>query len=586
MSLIDASRTEDAQGEPTTRPTVEFGQWERHAGNAIFAGAAVSAAIWLMLLGRGLTFFYDEWNFIETRGISFWHQVVLPHNGHPSMVPYTIYQILLSTVGLHHYWPYRLVLTVLDLAIGLFLFLLIRTRISPVVAGAAAGVLMLLGPAWQDLLWAFQIGFLGSVAFGLAAMCLVDRNGRRRSDVGAAICLVVSVGCSGVALPFLGGLFAELVWRRQWRRVWIPLAPFLLFVVWYWFEDRAETHAGLPSLGAAVHFYGQAIASSVASLVAGSTDVGTALAIILGVAAAVAIATLPRQSGRLVFAIVGLLAFWTLTVVARTIMLPVASRYLLPGGVFVLIGATEVVALLTARWRRSPQSEPARPPVLRLAGGCALALAAAFAGGVIYWNSSQMLAGADFLAGWSSSVRSVLGAVQFEGKLLPPQFQPLPTLAPQIFVGPYLAAVKAYGSPAVPPSQLAQLPPDEAGLVDQALLGGLALSTRRVTDGDVAPSSCGTMGGSPQHPWLQVQLPQSGLELSADTDMRLNVAARGYGATFVPAGTVTLQAGSRRSLVLVWPGRRPPGLSWTLQLSSAGPYAAGMLRGVNCAAAG
>ena len=190
---------------------------------SIFAAAAVCTIVWLLILDRGDSFFFDEWNFINLASTTgYWHNVLQPHNGHPSMIPYTIYEVLLRIVGLRHYGPYQAVLFLLDVGCGTLLFFLLRRKIHPIAAGALPALLMLLGPSWQDLLWPFQIGFLGSIAGGLGALVLIDRR-TRRADIGACVCLLASIGCSGVALAFLAGLGVEFLWhRRDWRRLWIP----------------------------------------------------------------------------------------------------------------------------------------------------------------------------------------------------------------------------------------------------------------------------------------------------------------------------------------------------------------------------
>ncbi len=39
------------------------------------------------MLGGSLAFLYDEWDFIRSEcHHGFWHNVIRPHNGHPSMV--------------------------------------------------------------------------------------------------------------------------------------------------------------------------------------------------------------------------------------------------------------------------------------------------------------------------------------------------------------------------------------------------------------------------------------------------------------------------------------------------------------------
>ena len=249
-------------------------------GLAIFGAAAATAVIWLMVLGRGLTYFIDEWDFINAAATTgYWHNVLKPHNGHPSIVPFSVYWALMHTVGLRRYWPYQLVLVLLDVLCGWLLFVLLRRKVHPAVAAAASAVLMLLGAAWQDLLWPFQIGFLGSVAGGLAALLLMDRD-TRRSDIGACAVLVVSVGCSGVGLPFLVGVGVELLWRRRdWRRLWVPVFPFALFLVWY--ETIGRQSATSISLTTMFRTMVSATTATVGILAGRGTASGTLLACIL-----------------------------------------------------------------------------------------------------------------------------------------------------------------------------------------------------------------------------------------------------------------------------------------------------------------
>ncbi len=234
--------------------------WQPAVGLAVFASGAVTAAVWLMLLGRGLTFFYDEWNFVDTRGQSFWTTDLAPHNGHPVVLPFALYRLAFAVVGIGRYWPYMALVVGVNLLCGWLLFVLLRRRLSPVVAAALASVVMLLGPAWQDLLWPFQIGFLGSIAAGLGALVLLDRR-RTRSDLLAAACLTLAVFCSGVGISVLVGVTVELLWRRSsWHRLWVTLAPAALFGVWYLTKGRGSTPVIRPGLSAGAHFVGAAAA--------------------------------------------------------------------------------------------------------------------------------------------------------------------------------------------------------------------------------------------------------------------------------------------------------------------------------------
>ena len=64
------------------------------------------------------------------------------------------------------------------------LFVYARRRVGDLLALGAAAVVALLGPAWPDILWPFQIGFLGSLAAGIGALLCLDRADRR-GDIGA-----------------------------------------------------------------------------------------------------------------------------------------------------------------------------------------------------------------------------------------------------------------------------------------------------------------------------------------------------------------------------------------------------------------
>ena len=100
------------------------------ASTLVLAGLAVVAAVLIMHEGRGLNFFFDEWDFVlrQRSGV---HSLFEPHVGHLSLVPIVIYRILLHTVGLAPYWPYRLVALVLHLVCVWLLFVLARRRVGP-----------------------------------------------------------------------------------------------------------------------------------------------------------------------------------------------------------------------------------------------------------------------------------------------------------------------------------------------------------------------------------------------------------------------------------------------------------------------
>ena len=60
------------------------------------------------------------------------------------------------------------VLAAWNLLTALFLFLLIRRRSGQVLGLAAAALFLVLGRGWENLIWADQIGFVGSSGAGPA----------------------------------------------------------------------------------------------------------------------------------------------------------------------------------------------------------------------------------------------------------------------------------------------------------------------------------------------------------------------------------------------------------------------------------
>jgi len=203
------------------------------------ASAAVIVCAAIMLLARGFTFYFDEWTFIlpADTGFAF---ILQPHNEHPVMLTRLIYWVLLNTVGMRSYVPYMAVLLALHATSGVLLFELVRRRAGDAVAIAAAILLLVLGAAWENLLWAFQMAFVGSVACGLGALLLMD-TGHRMWLV--MVLLFGSLMFSGIGLFFWLAAAVWLLLTPARRRDLVWLAPVAIaFAAWY----LAYGHTGAP----------------------------------------------------------------------------------------------------------------------------------------------------------------------------------------------------------------------------------------------------------------------------------------------------------------------------------------------------
>src|SRR4051812_13880592 len=126
------------------------------------AGLALAAAL-LLYETRGLIFYYDEWDFLLTRRGWGARVLLAPHNEHPSLVPILVWKAWWTLFGTSHYLPYRLLIVAVHLATCVGLYFVARRRVGAWWALVPTLVVAFLGPAFEDLLWPFQIGFIGPV---------------------------------------------------------------------------------------------------------------------------------------------------------------------------------------------------------------------------------------------------------------------------------------------------------------------------------------------------------------------------------------------------------------------------------------
>ena len=189
------------------------------------------AGAWLMYETRGTTLWFDEWLWaLEYRdGL---HTFIAPHNGHPTLVPFTIYRLLFATVGIDHSAPYRAVGIAGHLLVVALLYVYSARRAGVAVGLLAAGSILLLGPGWQNIIWPLQIGWPISIACGLGALLALDRRDRqgrhRRLRAARDLRLVVRPRRRD-----RGRAVVEVLRGRGWRSAWIVAVPLALFAVWY-----------------------------------------------------------------------------------------------------------------------------------------------------------------------------------------------------------------------------------------------------------------------------------------------------------------------------------------------------------------
>lgn len=343
--------------------------------------ASVVAAVAILWLARSYTFYYDEWTFITTAPTWTWATYLQPHNEHPVMVTRAVYAVLLSTVGLRSYVPYMAVLLALHGASAVLLFEIVRRRAGDLVALGATALLLLLGAGWENLLWAFQLQFLGSVACGLGMLLSLQGRSSRRHLLMAAVLATASVMFSGVGLFFGVAAAVQLVATPGRRRELVWFAPTAAAVAaWYLAFGRTYSPAGGLSPGeiATLPLYVVwGLGASAGGLIGVSGYAGLAVAAL----ASIAVAYRWRRDGPDAFRlgiVAGLISFYALTGLIRVQLgyqQSGASRYTYEGAVFWLLLLGDAARSLPFRgvWR----------PVM-----VSFLVLAVISNGLLLWNSA------------------------------------------------------------------------------------------------------------------------------------------------------------------------------------------------------
>ena len=331
----------------------------RHARLIVIAMTLVAAAA-ILLLTHSYTFYFDEWTFILTAPDWTWITYLQPHNEHPVMLPRLIYAALLSTVGLRSYLPYMAVLLALHATSAVLLFEIVRRRAGDLVAIGCAALFLVLGAAWENLLWAFQITFVGSVACGLGMLLALEGPSTPRRLLAAALLLAGALAFSAMGIAFAAGAAVTLVVTPARRRDLLWLAPVIvLFGVWYLALGRGGTPPNPPPRASNVLlvplFVAWGLGQSAAGLVGESGSWGPP-ALVLA-ASAVAVAWWRRPPDALALGVLGaLLAVYVVTGLGRVqlgVQQAGAGRYVYEGAALWLILLADVARNLPWRgtWR-------------------------------------------------------------------------------------------------------------------------------------------------------------------------------------------------------------------------------------------
>lgn len=223
-----------------------------HPALAIHALVLVGGFLTLLTCARGQWFYGDEWEFLGHRGLAGAERSVwAPHNEHWSTGPILIYRALYALYGVRTYVPYIVVLLLFHLVAAHLLWrLLLHIGVRPAIAAALATVFVLLGAGYENLMWAFQIGFVGSVALGLGGLLLVNHDtpwGRR--DVAGWLVSIIGLMFSGISVTMVVVAGLAVLLRRGWRQALLTVSvPGAVYLVWLVLIGHHDVAKGKRSL--------------------------------------------------------------------------------------------------------------------------------------------------------------------------------------------------------------------------------------------------------------------------------------------------------------------------------------------------
>ena len=511
------------------------------------AGILAAAAAVIVWAGRGVAPIGDQWPWILHLLDPDADTFVGPYNGHLIATTWGVYYGILTTLGLPEFWTFRAVALLLHLAVAVLVYVYARRRLGPWPALAPAVAVAFLGTGSDVFLSGLNLGFAGATAACLGALVMLDR-GTRGADLTASALLVVGLASFTSAVAFTAGVFVEVLWRRdRWRRIWVPVAPTLLYVVWrlIWGEDSGlsgESRGGLfdvaekgldAAAGAVAGLGGVQLASPTVQEHLPWLDSLAKLGVALAVVALTWLLARRRElSGRLANLLVSAAVLWLLLALGRGQDL-FASRYVYLGAIVVVLILVELAAGVRITSR-------------------AIALAAVLAVEVtVALNVGWMVVWGNHLRGESNAARAELAALDFSRGQVPADFHPSPATFRLKHVGAarYFRAVQEFGgSPAFSVEELRSAPPQYRESADRVLVRALGLRLVRGASDDRGPPpvvertsapridrtrSCVTVAPGDGEVTLEFE-PRSpaGVALETDGSARLRVRARRFGDGF------------------------------------------------------
>ncbi|MDQ6746890.1 MAG: hypothetical protein M3010_02105 [Candidatus Dormibacteraeota bacterium] len=404
---------------------------------AAHAGTLVLGAVALLYMGRGFWFHYDEWDIVGNHSLGLFE----PHSEHWSTLPYLAYRGLYPVFGLRQYLPYLAIVVALHLGVVHLAWRVLRQQgVNGWISVTLAAAFLALGAGAENLVWAWQMGFVGSVFFGYAACLLVTTGtpGRRR-DVFGALALLAAMMCSGIGLvmTLVAGVAAALR-RGPAAAAAVVLPAVIAFGAWYAaYGHRASGQAyARPSVTGSLQFAWVGLTAT-AERASGLRWLGPLLVVAALAWAASRLRAAPSREPLAIAGVVGALGLFTLISAGRLQFGVESARQ----GRYVYVAAALLLPVtgLALQWLAGR----------RTIGRAAAALLVGWA--LVHGAGNLVLAESQHRAVSASTRALVLAAAARldEGQHFDPSARPDPVAAPTLTLA-RIAGFKREG--ALPPS--------------------------------------------------------------------------------------------------------------------------------------
>ncbi len=520
----------------------------------------LASAALVLWAGRDTVFRADDWDLLLYRQ-GFNSDVLLhPHNEHLVALQILALKGIGALGGLHHY-AYRFALLTVDLVVCGVFFLFARERVGALLAALTTLPLLFLGSAADSFLWSAMLGVMASLACGIGAIILLDRESLR-ARIGACLLLLAAIGFETNGLFFLLCTLLWLLLAKRWRDLWIPIVPAIAYYAWYTGHGTSQFTSGnlehTPEFMAKLGFTGFSALSGVAflfkhphGLIRHAALVAAAL---IGVALAVAAIWLiwrqrPRIGPRTV-AIASLpLAYWLLVSLGRAEGGdPYASRYIFASVLFILMLLLELARNMDLK------------PVLR--GRVAVVLLVLLAGSVLA-NARVMERGGDEERNLSQHIRARTTAIEVSRRTIDQNIYlvPLQTVG-NMRTGWYLNAEDNFGESPVAGTVLADLLRPARTEADQTLAEGDNAGLYP----PLGASPTGPCGSAAPGGGTVLTLPRDGLLVLPAAGASATVTLRRFGPNFKHEPSFGT---NRAALLKVSPDLRPR--PWRVLVAATGP---------------